>query len=67
VAQHVDVIQADGGDDRHLRPQDIGGIQPAAHAYLEHAPIDPLFREIHHGQAVMISNTVTSGRAASTG
>ena len=42
VAQKLCVVEADIGDDAEERGDDIGAVEPPAHAYLHHGDVDLL-------------------------
>ena len=50
AAQNLDVVQADVGDDRHLRAGDhIGGVQRAAHTHLQNHDVAVVAAEVFKG------------------
>src|SRR5262249_13055588 len=50
VAEDLGVIQADRGDDRHQRREDVGAIEPAAEADLDHGDVDLAFGEVEESE-----------------
>ena len=50
AAQELGVVKTHGGDDGHLRRvDDVGGVQGAPHAHLQHHDVAPVALEVLHG------------------
>ena len=51
VAEHVAMVEPDRSDHRHLRPHDVGGVEPATQAHFDdaHVHLPPRKLEEGHG------------------
>ena len=50
VAQHLGVVQADGGDGADRRVDDVGGVEPPAQPGLQHLEVHGSLLEVGEGQ-----------------
>ena len=55
LAQLLDVVEADAGNQRDGRRADVGRIEPAAEPHFQDGHIDPPVSKWHNAAAVMIS------------